>query len=90
MALGNLQVGSYKNETASGNISPRQGALLGFYVNSTSAGTVAFYDSATTTTTIPITGTITPAIGWHTLPVSFVNGCYAVVGGTLNVTFVFA
>jgi hypothetical protein len=88
--LGNLQIGSYKNATASGNISPRQGALLGFYVNSTSAGTVAFYDSATTTTTIPITGTITPAIGWHTLPTAFVNGLYAVVGGTLNVTFVFA
>lgn len=90
MALGSLNVGSYKNTTASVNVSPRAGALLGFYVNSTSSGTIALYDSATTTTTIPITGTITPAIGWHPLPASFVNGLYAVVGATLNVTLIFA
>ncbi len=90
MALGNLQFGSYKNATATGNVSPRAGALLGFYVNSTTAGTIIFYDSATTTTTTVITGTITPAIGWHSLPVAVANGIYAVVGGTLNVTFVYA
>lgn len=90
MAIGALNIGSYKNATASGNVSPRPGALLGFYVNSTSSGTVVFYDSEATATTIPITGTITPAIGWHALPVAVANGIYAVVGGTLNVTFVFA
>jgi len=90
MAMGNLQIGSYSNKTSSANISPRAGALLGFYVNSTSSGTIALYDSATTTTTTAITGTITPAIGWHPLPVAFANGLYAVIGATLNVTLVFA
>lgn len=90
MAIGALNIGSYKNATASGNISPRAGALLGFYVNSTSSGTVALYDSATTTTTTVISGTITPAIGWHEFPVGVASGIYAVIGGTLNVTFVFA
>jgi hypothetical protein len=90
MAIGNLQTGAPKNVTATGNICPRSGALLGFYVNSTSTGTIIFYDSATTTTTTVITGTITPAIGWHTLPVTFVNGLYVVIANTLNVTLVFA
>ena len=86
MAIGNLNVGAYENVTATGNVSSATGALLGFYVNSTTAGTIQFYDSATTTTTAPITGLITPAIGWHNLPVATANGIYAVVGGALNVT----
>jgi hypothetical protein len=90
MALGNLNVGSYKNTTSTVNVSPRTGALLGFYVNSTTSGTIVLYDSATTTTTTAITGTITPAVGWHSLPASYVNGLYAVIGATINVTFVFA
>lgn len=88
--LGALNVGQPKNLTASGNVKNSDGALLGFYVNSTSSGTLALYDSATTTTTIPITGTITPAVGWHGLPASFANGLYAVIGSTLNVTLVYA
>jgi hypothetical protein len=90
MAIGALNIGSYKNATSTGNVSPRAGALLGFYVNSTSSGTIVLYDSATTTTTTVISGTITPAIGWHSFPVGVANGIYAVIGGTLNVTFVFA
>jgi hypothetical protein len=90
MALGNLQTGAYKNVSASANICPRAGALLGFYVNSTSSGTIRFYESATTTTTKVITNVITPAIGWHTLPVSFTDGLYAVIASTLDVTIVFA
>jgi hypothetical protein len=87
-AYGALQTGSYTNKTSSANIVPRDGAMLGFYVNSTSSGTITFYDSATTTTGTPISGTITPAIGWHSFPVNFANGLYAVIGSTLNVTIV--
>lgn len=88
MALGALNVGNYENFTASANVVPVSGAMLGFYVNSTSSGTIALYDSATTTTTTVITGTITPAIGWHALPITFVNGLYIVIGSTINVTIV--
>ena len=82
-------MGMYKNVTATGNVANSSGAIEGFYVNSTTAGTIQFYDSATTTTTAPITGLITPAIGWHFLPVSTASGVYAVVGGTLNATVSF-
>lgn len=90
MGIGNFQVGNYTNKTSTANINSKDGCLLGFYVNSTSSGTIILYDSATTTTTTPISGTITPAIGWNTLPVAYSNGLYAVIGGTLNVTFVWA
>lgn len=90
MTIGALNIGSYKNMTATANVMPRAGALLGFYVNSTSSGTIAFYDSASNGTTVPITGTITPAVGWHPLPVGVANGVYAVIGATLNVTVVTA
>lgn len=59
--------------------------LLGFYVNSTNAGTIVIHDS--TGADAAITGTITPAIGFHELPVDLATGLRAVIGGTaLNVT----
>lgn len=88
MSIGSVNVGSSANKTASANIKPISGALLGFYVNSTSTGTIIFYDSATTTTTAALTGTITPAIGWHALPITFNDGLYIVIANTLNVTIV--
>ena len=90
MAIGNFDVGVYKNMTASANVKSSQGAMLGFYVNSTTSGTIQFYDDSATGTTTPISGVITPAIGFHRFPVTFANGLYAVVGGTLNVTVVYA
>lgn len=86
MAIGNLNIGNPKNLTATANINPSNGGMLGFYVNSTTAGTIQFYDSATTTTATPLTGIITPAIGWATLPIAYTGGLYAVISGTLNVT----
>lgn len=89
--IGNLQVGTANNKSATANVTPNDGCMLGFYVNSTSTGTIQFYDSATTTTTTALTGPITPAIGWNPLPITFVNGLYAVIGGSaLNVTIVTA
>lgn len=90
MSIGSLNVGVYSNKTATANIKNADGAMLGFFVNSTSTGTIQFYDSATTTTTVPITGVITPAAGnFYPLPVAFVNGLYAVIANTLNVTIVY-
>lgn len=89
MGIGNFQTGNYTNKTSSANINAKDGCMLGFFVNSTSSGTVTFYDSATTTTTIPITGTITPAAGaWYPLPVNYVNGLYCAIGSTINITIV--
>lgn len=82
------QSGSYKNVTATGSVSLVPGSLLGFYVNSTSAGTVALRDGGASGTVM--SGTITPAIGWHSYPAACVTGLHATVGGTLDATFFFA
>lgn len=83
--------GSYKRITATGNVKPIGGTLLGILVASTSSGTIVLYDSATTTTTIPITGTLTPSAGvFIPIPLQFINGLYAVVSGTLDATLIYA
>lgn len=80
---------SYTNKTASALIKTGPGILRGMYVNSTSAGTIKFWDNTSAATTV-INNTITPAIGYHALGpnegTSFVTGLYATIGGTLDVT----
>jgi hypothetical protein len=60
--------------------------MLGFYVNSTTSGTLVFRDGGSAGTAL--TGTITPAVGWNPLPLTFVNGLYATIGATINVTII--
>lgn len=78
-----MEFGQPVTITGTGSISTRSGRLIGFYVNSTTAGTVALADSSGA-----IGGTITPAIGWHFYPIGYVGSLSVVVGGTINVTFV--
>ena len=89
MALA-LEYGTPVNLSASGIVSKASGGLLGFYVNSTNAGTIVLRDG-TLAGSSAITGTITPAIGWREFPAEMPNGCYATIGGVaLDVTFIFA
>lgn len=80
-----VECGSPINLSASGAISLSAGALLGFYVNSTTAGTIVIKDGGSGGTAL--SGTITPLIGFHRFPAACASGCYATIGGTLNVTF---
>lgn len=78
------------NLTDDGVVSVSAGNLIGFYVNSTNAGTLVIYDGTSSAGTA-ISGTITPAIGFRAYPAYCRNGCYFVIGGTaLNVTAFFA
>jgi len=61
------------------------GQLVGFYVNSTSAGTVVIRDGTTAGGTA-ISGTITPAIGYHAFPAAVSTGVFLSLSGTINVT----
>lgn len=81
-----LSTGIATNLTASGNVggANRDCAVVGFYVNSTSSGTIVFNVAGAA-----VTGTITPAIGWHFLPIACPGGCTVTIGGTLNVTIVY-
>ncbi len=78
-------VGNYKNLTATGAVTTGPGSLLGFYVNSTSSGTIVFTDGGSGGTVM--SGTITPAIGFHRFPATFgAGGLLATIANTLNVT----
>jgi hypothetical protein len=72
--------------SASGQILAAPGRIIGFYVNSTTSGTIRFSDALTATT--PYLGAaITPAVGYHTYPAALGTGGYATIGGTaLDVT----
>ena len=78
--------GNYKNITATGAVTTVGCQLLGFYVNSTTGGTVALKDGGSGGTVIG--GTITPAIGFHRYPATVgAGGLYATIANTLDVTF---
>ena len=78
------------NKTSSAAISVSGGSLLGWYVNNTTNGTIIICNGSTSAGTA-VSGTITPAIGWHRFPAYLPSGCYATIGGAaLDVTFIFA
>jgi hypothetical protein len=79
--------GNPKNLTTSGAISSVGGTLLGFYVHSTSSGTIVLKDGGSSGTAI--SGTITPAVGFHRYPAVFGTSAYATLANTIDVTFFF-
>lgn len=83
-----IESGTPVNLTASGAVSLVAGNLLGFYVNSTTAGTIVIRNGGAAGTVI--SGTITPAIGFHRFPAYCTSGCYATIANTLDVTLFFA
>jgi hypothetical protein len=82
------EVGGYKNITATGAVSTGPCQLIGFYVNSTTIGTLVLRNGGASGDVM--SGTITPAIGFHRFPANVGASLYATVGGTLDVTFFFA
>lgn len=66
------------------------GYLVGFWVVSTSSGTVAAYDVADTSTSNPIIAATAVAVGWNPLPVRFTRGMNLVLGGTIVATAVWS
>ena len=84
------EAGTPINFSADQIVSKAPGTLLGFYVNSTSSGTIVIYNGTTAGGTA-LSGTITPAIGYHRFPAFCTNSCFiAVTGGSANVTAFFA
>ena len=83
-----IEAGSPKNLAASGAVSANAGALLGFYVHSTTSGTIVIRDGGSGGTAI--SGTITPAVGFHRYPATCTGGCYATIANTIDVTFFYA
>lgn len=86
------ETGTPINLTATGVISETAGGLLGFFVNSTSSGTVVLSTGgAGTSGGTAITGTITPSAGtFYRFPAQLNDRLYATIANTLDVTFFFA
>lgn len=84
-----VEAGVPINLSASGAVSLTSGNLLGIYVNSTGGGTVVVRDGTSASGTA-LSGTITPAIGFHRFPAYCTTGCYLSISGTINVTAFFA
>jgi len=85
------QCGAPINLTGTNTVSVTSGSLLGFYVNSTTSGTMVFrIGSSGTSNGTVVSGTITPAIGFHGFPMYAVGGCHVTIANTLNVTLFFA
>jgi hypothetical protein len=74
-----------KRITATGVVSGSPGVMRGFYVSSTTAGTLVMRDGGASDA--QLTGTITPAVGWHEFPAPLKQGLHVTVGGTIDVTF---
>jgi hypothetical protein len=83
-----VEAGEAFNLTATGNVGAagRDMTMIGFYVNSTSSGTLVFRRGGSGGTAM--TGTITPSVGWNYLPVCAPGGLHVTVGGTIDVTVV--
>lgn len=79
------EVGAPKLLTGSADISTGPCQLIGFYVSSTTAGTVVVSDGATA-----LSGTITPAVGFHRFPANCGTKAVATIANTISVTFFFA
>lgn len=61
-------------------------ALIGFFCNSTTSGTLVLRDGGASGT--QLSGTITPSAGtFYTFPASCPNGLHATIANTLDVTF---
>ena len=77
-------------QTGTAVVNARPCNLIGFYVSSTSSGTLIIHDKATAAANA-ISGTITPAIGFHRFPAYCRNGCYITIAvQPMDITFFFA
>jgi len=81
-----VESGFCVNLTATGNVvATTDCTLLGFYVNSTTTGTLVLRRGGSGGTAL--CGTITPAIGFHRFPAQAPGGLHATIANTLDVTF---
>jgi hypothetical protein len=91
MAVQTFDGGQFKNMTATGNVTSTdtwEGQLIGFYCNSTSAGTLVLRSGGSGGTVM--CGTITPDKGFHRYPSLFAYPLHVTIGGTIDLTFFYS
>lgn len=85
MSMPAIETGYAVNITSTSNVSAGSCHLIGFYVNSTTSGTLVLRKGGSGGDVL--CGTITPAIGFHRFPVEVGGILHATIANTLNVTF---
>lgn len=92
MSLPVAGCGFAKNLSATGNVNSATSPgcqLLGWYTNSTAGGTLVLRKDGSGGAVI--SGTITPAIGWHPFPADVSGTLHATIAvAALDVTFFFS
>ncbi len=80
---------SYTNLTASALIRTGAGQIKGFFVASTTAGTIKLWDNTSAATTVIINTTTPVDLGWYDLgDLGFTTGLYCTLANTIDVTVV--
>lgn len=79
------ECGSYVQFTASLQLSPGPGQLLGIFVSSLSGATLKIWDSKSAAGAV-LVDTFTPQLGFNPLPFAFNTGCFVTVAGTISAT----
>lgn len=82
-----VEAGIASNVTATGDVGGvgRDVTLIGFFVNSTSSGTLVFRRGGSGGTVL--NGTLTPAAGaFYRFPACCAGGLHVTVGGTIDAT----
>jgi hypothetical protein len=80
-----IEVGATKNMTATGDVFTVNGSFMGFYVNSTSGGTIVLRQGGSGGTVLG--GTISPNAGYHAYPSGISGGLHVTISGTIDLTF---
>jgi len=76
------------NITSTAAVTTKPCTMAGFYVNSTTGGTLVFRDGGSGGTVL--NGTITPAAGtFHRFPANIGSSLHATIANTLDVTIFF-
>lgn len=78
----------YQRLTATGLVKKGSGLLGGFIVAS-GTPTVTLYDNTSTTGVVVLNGLVTVAGTYYPLPALFTQGCWAVLSGAGDVTFLY-
>ena len=81
------EAGDVVNLTGTAVVTTHDCELLGFYVNSTTTGTIVFRRGGASGTVL--NGAITPAIGFHRFPAACPGGAHATIANTMDVTIFF-
>ncbi len=90
MSMIPIPAGSYQNITSTTAITTIPAVMAGFYVNSTTSGTLVFRDGGASGTGTTVSGTITPAIGWQFFPFNFTKTIHVTIANTIDVTICYA